>query len=160
MSMKSHILEALIEQFRSCDEHLAHVPEELANLPCGQSNWTTTDLVAHLLSWLERSRARLDAAVLNGEPNYRELPDGLDPYTDTDKINAWFYDQNKGRTWLEVRTAWRNCFLECIEQTRKIDQKDLLDGSRYPWMKGRPLALSLLGLYDHHQGHFDKLRQS
>jgi hypothetical protein len=33
----------------------------------------------------------------------------------------------------------------------------MMDESRYAWMEMRPLVLILIGTYDHHQEHLDKL---
>jgi len=37
-------------------------------------------------------------------------------------------------------------------------EKDLLDGSRYSWLKGFSLAFILVASYDHHQEHLEKMR--
>ena len=38
-----------------------------------------------------------------------------------------------------------------------ISESDLLDGKRYPWLKGCSLAFILVASHDHHQEHLDEL---
>jgi hypothetical protein len=45
-----------------------------------------------------------------------------------------------------------------LESGSAISEKDLLDGDRYPWLKGYSLAFILVASYDDHQEHFEKLR--
>jgi len=48
--------------------------------------------------------------------------------------------------------------LRFLELGEPILEKDLLDGDRYPWLKGYSLAFILVASYDHHQEHLEKLR--
>jgi len=54
-----------------------------------------------------------------------------------------------------IHLDWKIGFLRFLELGEKITEKDLLDEGKYPWMKGAPLAFSLLSSYDHHQEHYD-----
>jgi len=58
---------------------------------------------------------------------------------------------------LEIHQNWRDGFLRFLELGEPISEKDLLDGDRYPWLKGYSLACILVASYDHHQEHLERL---
>jgi hypothetical protein len=51
----------------------------------------------------------------------------------------------------------RNGFLQFSELGNQISERDLLDRSKYPWLKGYPLAITLMASHEHHQEHLEKL---
>ena len=57
----------------------------------------------------------------------------------------------------EINQHWRTGFLQFLELGEKISERDLLDGSRYLWLKGYNLAYTLVASYDHHQEQLEKL---
>ena len=159
MNMQEHILAALSEQFSRWEELLTTMSEGQITTPLLPSHWTLKDEIAHLRAWQQRSIARLEAALLDREPEFpRWLPD-LDPDSEdtTDQVNAWIYETYRELPWSTVYRNWREGFLRFLELGQGISEKDLLDGGRYPWLAGYPLALILLGSYDHHQEHLEKL---
>jgi hypothetical protein len=56
-----------------------------------------------------------------------------------------------------MRRGWSEGFQQCLELAEAISEKDLLDDGRYAWLKDYPLVFILLGLYDHHQEHLEKV---
>jgi hypothetical protein len=160
MSMKEHILTALREEFESWEELLAGLSEEQITAPQLAGDWSVKDVVAHLLAWLQRSIARLEAAQLDREPEFPGWPDDLDPELeeDLDRTNAWIYETNRDRPWPSVHRDWREGSLRVLELGAAIRERDLLDGERYAWMEHYPLAQVLLGAYEHHhQDHLEPL---
>jgi hypothetical protein len=156
MNMKEHILAALREQFKRWDELLGTMNEKQITTPHLPSEWSTKDEISHLWAWQQRSIARLAAAALERDPEYPKWPEELDPNTDNvDEINAWIHETTKKDPWTKSYLDWKIGFLRFLELGEKISEKDLLDESKYPWMKGSPLAFSLLSSYDHHQEHYD-----
>jgi hypothetical protein len=156
MNMKEHILAALREQFKRWEELLAGMSETQITTPHSPSEWSTKDEISHLWAWQQRSIARLAAATLDREPDYPKWPAELDPNSaDVDKLNAWIHETTRKNPWSKVHLDWKIGFLRFLELGEKISEKDLLDAGKYPWMKGSPLAFSLLSSYDHHQEHYD-----
>jgi hypothetical protein len=101
----------------------------------------------------------MEAAVHSQEPVFpRWLPE-LDPESDdsTDETNAWIYETYRRQPWSKVHRNWREGFLRFLELGDEISERDLLDWERCRWMKGLPLVMVLLGSYDHHQEHLEKL---
>ena len=159
MNMKEHILTALREQFDRWEELLASISEEQINAPLLPSEWSIKDVIAHLRDWQQRSIARMEAALFNREPEFPVWLAGVDPELEanTDQVNAWIFENHRNQPWLKVYRDWSEGFLRFLESGEGISEKDLLDSSRYPWLKGYPLAYILLASYDHHQEHYEKL---
>jgi hypothetical protein len=159
MDMKRHILAALREQFERWEALLATLSEEQITAPLSPSHWSVKDEVAHLRAWQQRSIARMEAALLDREPEFPRWAPGLDPEADgdTDPTNAWIYETHRELPWSTVHQDWRGGFTRFLELGEAIPERDLLDGDRYPWMEGFPLAVILLASYDHHQEHREKL---
>jgi hypothetical protein len=157
--MKEHILTALREQFDRWEELLAGMSDEQLTAPLVPSDWSIKDDIAHLWAWQQRSIARMEAARLGREPEYpRWLPDVEPDGGDSDElINAWMYETYRDKPWSQVHQDWRAGFLRFLELGAGIAERDLLDGGKYPWLEGYPLALILLASYDHHQEHLEKL---
>jgi hypothetical protein len=159
MSMKSHILAAMKEQFDQLDQLLASLKDEHATAPSFDDDWSVKDVVNHLWGWQQISVARLNAGVLDREP---EFPNWLTGYPgnwdeNADETNAWIYEDFHKRSWAEARTNWSDGFLRLLELGEKVSERDLLDGSRYAWLNGYSLAFILIACYEHHQEHLEKL---
>jgi len=159
MNMKEHILAALEEQFDHWQELLANMDEDQITAPRFDFDWSIKDVIAHLWGWQQISIARMEGGPLNREPEFpswvKELKGVWEE--DEDKTNARIYEINHEKPWTEIRQNWRDGFLRFLELGNKISEKDLLDGDRYPWLKGYSLAFILVASYDHHQEHLEKL---
>lgn len=159
MNMQEHILAALHEQFERWQTLLAGMGPAQIAAPHVPSDWSASDVMAHLWAWQQRSIARLEAALLNREPIFPGWQPALEPDSEdnTDRINAWLHATYREQPWPAVYQQWHAGFLRFLELGAAIAEKDLLDGSKYTWMDGRPLALVLLASYDHHQEHLELL---
>jgi hypothetical protein len=159
MNMKEHILMALSEQFDRWEELLASLSNEQITAPHFEYNWSIKDVIAHLWAWQQISSARMEAAVLNREPEFPKWVAELhgDWEENADQTNARIYETCHEESWSEVYQDWREGFLRFLELGGHISERDLLDGDRYPWLKGFSLAFILVASYDHHQEHLEKL---
>jgi len=158
MNMKEHILEALREQFNRWEELLASLSDEQITTPHFY-NWSIKDVIVHLWAWQQISIARMEAAGLNREPEFPQWVTALpgDWEEDVDQTNARIHEIYHQEPWSEVYRRWREGFLRLLELGEPILERDLLDGDRYPWLKGYSLAFILVASYDHHQEHAEKL---
>jgi hypothetical protein len=159
MYMKTHMLAALREEFEHWEKMLASLREEQITTAPQPGELSIKDEVAHLWAWQQRSIARLEAALNNTVPKMPEwLPEITgDGEEDTDQINARIYATYQNRSWSEVYRQWRAGFLRLLELGAMLPEPALLDSSRYAWLGGYSLANVLLGTYDHHQEHLEKL---
>ena len=159
MNMKEHILTALREQFNRWEELLVSLSDEQITVPRYDFNWSIKDVIIHLWAWQQISIARMEAAVRNQEPQFPRWLTELDEdwEENASQTNAWIYQTYHEKPWPEVYQNWRKGFLQLLELGKPISEKDLLDGDRYPWLKGYPLAFILVASYDHHQEHLEQL---
>jgi hypothetical protein len=159
MNMKDHILAALREQFHRWQDTLTSLSMEQVTTPLIPSQWSIKDNIAHLWAWQQRSIARLEAGLLNREPEFPTWPADLDPdlEDDIDGINNWIYQTGREISWKDVNRNWKQGFVRFLELGEKLPEKDLLDSGKYSWMKGYPLVFTLLGSYDHHREHLEEL---
>ncbi|MEZ4860125.1 MAG: ClbS/DfsB family four-helix bundle protein [Caldilineaceae bacterium] len=159
MSMQTHILAALREEFEHWEKVLANLSEEQITRTLQPGELSIKDEIAHLWAWQQRSIARLDAGQNNEEPRLPQWLPGVSPESEenTDVINAYIYESFKDRAWSEVYEQWRSGFLQLLKLSEAIAEPALLDTGRYAWLNGYSLADVLLGTYDHHQEHLDKL---
>ena len=159
MNMKEHILTALREQFNAWEDLLVSLEADQITVPQHASTWSIKDEVAHLYAWQLRSTAKVEAAVLDQEPSFPAWPAEFDPEVEgePDQLNAWLYKTYQQQPWSTVYAQWREGFLRFLALAEQISERKLLDAGEYSWMDGRPLALTLLATYDHHQEHIEKL---
>ena len=159
MNMKEHILAALREQLARWEELLASLSEEQIIAPRFGYDWSIKDVIAHLWAWQQISIARMEAGALDQEPEYQEwiVNLGEDWEDSADRVNALTFEINHEKPWSEIYQIWTNGFLQFLEFGEKVSERDLLDGDRYRWLKGYPLAFIILASYDHHQEHLEKL---
>jgi hypothetical protein len=159
MNMKDHILTALREQFDSWEELLASLSEEQVTTPHFDLNWSIQDVIAHLWGWQQISMARMEGGLHNHEPEFPEWINELGNVweEDANQTNARIYQIFHEQRWSTVHQNWRNGFLRLLEVGKQISERDLLDGDKYPWLKGYSLAFILVASYDHHQEHYEKL---
>lgn len=160
MTMKQHILLALGEQYERWESLLGGLSEEQATSPLPASTWCVKDVISHLWAWQQRSIARVDAAVHNSEPQLPRWPEDLEPDSEgsTNQVNTWIFETYQDRLWAESVRAWSEGYRHLLQLAEQVSERDLLDGDRYPWLKGAPLAMILLATYDHHQEHYEKLQ--
>ncbi len=159
MYMKTHILAALREEFEHWERVLAGLSEAQIHAVPQSGDLSVKDELTHLWAWQQRSIARMEAGLNNTEPKMPQWLPGVSPEDEenTDQINAHIYTSFKDRSWTEVHRQWREGFLQFIELGQATSEPALLDASRYAWLGGYSLAAVLIGSYDHHQEHLDKL---
>ena len=159
MNMKEHILAALREQLEHWEQLLGSLSEQQITAPYFDSDWSIKDVMAHLWAWQQISVARMEAGVQDEEPGYPAWIIGLGEgwEEDADRVNALIFKNNHDKPWPEIHEIWRGGFLRLLEVGDEISERNLLDGDRYPWLKGYSLAAILVATYDHHQEHLEKL---
>ena len=159
MNMKDHILAALNEQFNDFEALPGNLSDEQLTSPQFDLDWSVKDMVNHLWGWQQITIARVNAAVLDGEPEFphwlTSLPGDWDE--DANQTNAWIFDGFHHQSWTESYQNWREGYLRLLDLGQAVSERDLLDGDRYPWLNGYSLAAILLATYEHHQEHLEEL---
>lgn len=166
MYMKTHMLAALREEFDQWENVLTKLTETQITTPPRPGEFSIKDEMAHLWAWQQRSIARIEAGLHGGEPQMPPWwPD--DTVTragtttthedNTNQVNARIYETYRNRPWPEVYQEWRTGFRHFLAVSEQIAEPVLLDAGRFAWLSGYALADVLLGSYEHHQEHLEKL---
>ena len=85
----------------------ADVPGARMGEPGAMGEWSFKDLVSHLLAWRNRTIGRLEAARAGAPRPANPWPASV---TEDDPINAWFRDQDTGRSAEELLGAYAASF--------------------------------------------------
>ncbi len=169
MYMKNHLLAALREEFDHWERVLADLSEAQINVVPQPGELSLKDEIAHLWAWQQRSVARMEAGLNNAEPTMpawwpdatvtrpEESDDSNDHEAETDRINAQIYETYRDYTWTEIHSQWQIGYRRFLELSEAMPELALLDADRFAWLGGYSLADVILGTYDHHQEHLDKL---
>jgi hypothetical protein len=159
MNMKAHILAALREQFESWEELLVSLSDEEVITPHFDFDWSIKDVIAHLWAWQQISIARMEGGLRDREPAFPKwIVESIENWEeDADRVNALTFETQHNKPCSEIYQDWKDGFLLFLELGEKISERNLLDGDKYPWLKGYSLAFILIASYDHHQEHLEKL---
>src|SRR5262245_11242071 len=96
---KSGLLNGVRDEYRQREALLNKIGAARTWQPGAAADWSINDIIARLTGWRRRTVARLQAAQRGaGEPpSY--WPAHLQ---EVDEVNAWIYEQNRGRSLREV----------------------------------------------------------
>jgi hypothetical protein len=155
MNDKQQVLTTLRAGFDRWEALLASLSEPQISAPLLTDGWSIKDVIAHLRAWQQRSIARLEAALLDREPEFPAWPAQFEPETEGQPhdLNAWLYAACRDQPWSSVHHDWRAGFLRLLELGAAIPEADLLDTEKYPWLEGYSLAFILQASYEHHLEH-------
>jgi len=145
-------LRAAIEAGRArLDDALARYDDE-SMLDRVDDEWTRKDILAHLEAW-ERRVVDLLARLRAGDP--------LTERTQTDELNARFFDRDRDRPLADVRSGEREAYGRMLATIDEASDEELFDGSRFAWTDGDPLADWFRGNADeHYDEHLEQLTRT
>jgi hypothetical protein len=158
---KAALLE-LIERERGLwDDLVAEIGENRMLQPGATDDWSFKDVVAHLNGWRIRTLSRLAAARNHTDPAAPPWPAGLDEDEEGEpnKINDWIYQANRERPLGEVLGEYRDSFQRMYEAASALNENELNEVDRYPWLAGYRLADVITASFEHfHEEHEPVLR--
>src|ERR1051325_1611160 len=101
----------------------------------------------------------MEGGLKDREPGYPKwIVESIENWEeDSNRFNALTFEHHHNKPCPEIFQMWRSGFLYLLELENQISQRDLLDGNRYPWLKGYSLAAILIASYNHHQEHLENL---
>ncbi len=123
------------------------------------SQWSLSQVIAHLMAWQQISIARVEAALTNSEPAFPPWLGGADPYyaeDHVDEFNAAIQRFHRGRSWPDIHQDWTGGFLRFLQLSETVSEEAMFDAVRFPWLNGYPLSAVLEGSLEHHQEHLDR----
>ena len=105
---------------------VADVPPARMAEPGPMGEWSFRDLVSHLLSWRNRTIGRLQAASQGAPRPPAPWPADV---TDDDPINAWFLNQDAGRSTSDLLAAYGASFERISEAIAALPGESFLSES-------------------------------
>lgn len=106
-TVKDDVLGRIDADERAWHELAAQVPPARADEPGPMGEWSFRDLVSHLLAWRNRTAGRLQAAAAGAPRPPAPWPAGM---TEDDPINAWFREQDAGRSPADLLADYATSF--------------------------------------------------
>jgi hypothetical protein len=159
MSRKEELIADLRAVFDGWESLLAGKDEdEIAARPRPEER-SISDVIGHLRAWQQVSTARLEAALLDTDPDFPAWLGRADPFFAEDHVddfNARIHEINHGWSWLSLYRDWRQGFLRLLELAEAIPDADMLYAERYPWLRGHALSAVLEGSCEHHREHLEQ----
>lgn len=157
---KHELLADLREVFRRWEKLLASKSQDEITARRAPEDWSISDVVAHLTAWQQVSIARLEAALLETEPEFPTWLGGVDPFlaeSNVDDFNSRICAIARDQPWSSVWRGWAAGFIRFLELAEAIPENIMLDTERYPWLRGYALSAVLQGSCEHHQEHLEPL---
>ncbi len=116
MSKKEMLLDLLANAVRIENDFIENLsPEDLA-AEGKADDWSARDMIAHCAYWKKRRVAEIPLVLNGGQPTR---------FDDFDHENDKVFQQNKDKSWDEVRQMSREAAHELIGQVNKMREADL-----------------------------------
>ena len=122
-STKDSILANIRTDEAAWNALVAQVPTARMGEPGPMGEWSFRDLVSHLLAWRNRTITRLEAAARVAPRPPAPWPAGMN---DDDPINAWFRDQDAGRSAQDLLAAYAGSFSRIAEAVEAVPAEAFL----------------------------------
>jgi len=159
---KDELLATIDREIAGWEALLAEIGEERMERPGAAGAWIFKDVVAHLNGWRRRTIARLEAVARGEAPPPPPWPAELTDETDegVDRINDWFYGQDKDRPLADVLAESRDQFARLRAAVAALPERDLFERGRFPWLRGEALGPGIVsGSFGHlHEEHLPAIR--
>jgi hypothetical protein len=145
MEYKKKLLE-LVEDARQREiAFIAELGEDERKEQGTFQEWSAKDELVHIGAWkgimCERFRAF----------QAEQTPPAFD---DWDAVNEEIFKRHAGDSWNEVVEYLDLSYQQMVEQIHALSEDGLMDGQRYPWLRGRSLFRQTIhNGYFHPQGH-------
>ncbi len=144
---KADFIAAMQREYQRLEEVIGSQSEAQLTLPGAypDSNWTIKDTVAHLTAWMRRTISRLPGHTPLPDPI--EFPEGEDLNVSTDRLNAYYYEQNRQRPLGDVLSEFRKTYREIRAATENLTEEQLQNPDIYNRLVGNT--------FGHYREHLD-----
>ena len=152
---RDKLLEEMRTKYAELEGMLEPLDETQMTTPGVYGEWSIKDVLAHLVSWQQRTLDRLYAAARNEEPTIPPISTD----EEMNRLNEHFYQENKSRPLAEVLANFRSSHLQMLEAVQALSDESLADPQRFAWLKGDALWQLVAGnTYDHISEHIEPIR--
>ncbi len=142
---KAEVLAAMQREYQKLEEVIEGASEAQLSLPGAYpgSSWTVKDTMAHLSAWMRRTTYRMPGKTMPPEPI--EIPPGEDWGASIERLNVYYYEQNRQRPLGDVLAEFRKTYRDIKSGTEGLTEEQLHD----PYLYDKLLANTV----EHFQEH-------
>ncbi|MBK5108148.1 MAG: ClbS/DfsB family four-helix bundle protein [Anaerolineales bacterium] len=145
MEYKHKLLELVAKARQSELSFIAELGEEERAKSGTFQEWSAKDEMVHIGAWKGIMCERFRAFQADQTPP---------AFDDWDAVNAEVFDRHKDDSWSDAVDYLDLSYQQMVEQIQAISEDDLVDGQRYPWLRGRSLFRHTIhNGYFHPHGH-------
>lgn len=152
---KAELVRTMREAHRQVADAIEQLPDERLTEPV-MDGWTGKDVVAHMAWWHEHSVQVIESLRAGREPY-----DADDPGFALDTLNERTLREHRDDPPQLVRREFNASFSRLLAALEPLRDGDLFAGDRWPWLRGEPLAETILWdssrHYDAHREHLERL---
>jgi hypothetical protein len=119
---------------------ISEITDEERALSGTSQEWSIKDEIIHIAAWKGIMCERFRAFQAD------QIPPA---YDDWDVVNEELFQRHRDDSWSEALDYLELTYSQLVEQIQFINEEDLMDPQRYPWLNGRSLWKHTL-----HNGYF------
>lgn len=150
MDEKQKLIELIRKAGQEETKFIATLTDDDRSAVGSSHSWAVKDQFAHIAAWVEVMSHRFMAASGEQEPP--------PAYDDLNDFNEQLFQRHRGKTWQEVLDYLDLANSQLLEQVHQVDEQNLVDAERYPWLGGRSLwKRTIHNGYYHPMGHIAAL---
>jgi len=144
---KRELLLTIQRERAAFEAALAGLTPEQMTAPGVMGEWSVKDLLGHVAMW----ESRLVTILYSIER-------GVAPKTlrssDVDRVNAESYAEQRERPLDRVLSDFHAVHAQLLKRLDALEDRDLSDSKRFPWMEGEPLEKLVAGdTFEHYAEH-------
>ncbi len=134
---------------------LEPLPDEALNEPGVMDNWSTADILAHLIAWESELVTALQR-IKQGKKPARILA----ALNDVDDYNKLRFEENKGREIDRIFVDLRGLRIQLEKWLTEFSNRDLNDTDRFDWSEGHALWMLVeTNSFGHEQQHIPDIER-
>lgn len=155
-SNKTELLAKMRAGYDAFEALLAPLSSEQLSTPGVNGEWAAKDILVHLTVWQDRVSTRLESIA-------RQMDAPLDPIENDEKMNAFndsTFEANRMRPANEVLADFRAAVKRLDANVEAMDERDLFEAGRFPWLAGGLLWQGIEGnTYGHYEEHMPMIER-
>ncbi len=133
---KPEVLAAMQREYQNIENAIGSLSEAQLSVPGAypDSDWTVKDTMAHLSAWMRRTMDRMPGGKPPPEPI--RIPPGEDWNTSIERLNVYYYQQNRQRPLGDVLSEFRHTYREIRGATERLTDEELHNPELYNRLLG------------------------
>ncbi len=134
---KKELLDAMETEYHALKKCLASLQADELELPGVCHQWSSKDVMAHLVEWKKMFLGWYEEGLRGNNP--RTPAEDL-KWTQTPLLNERIYRKWKDEKYEVILAEFESTYRQMLELTRSIPQAKLFKKQLYPWLRVWPLS--------------------